>query len=233
MWDIAVFVGTTCVALWGLKYGIVRQVGAMLATVAGVALAAWCAPGLAWIFDPLTADPAGARVAAFFLVLGLIGLCVNLLTTLLICYMEISDLTPYDKVLGGGLGAARGVLLIALAMGAVARLGHSIPWIESSLFAWRIAEAGEEVIPVERIPEVAARVNVEAARMGESLGIRVQQEQAQARKAGGKSGEQGKQGTAERSGIGKGSGAGKTPRRAQPANLPRVMSSDGEVAGVP
>ncbi|MCX7805599.1 MAG: CvpA family protein, partial [Planctomycetota bacterium] len=213
LWDIAIFTVTSCAAMWGLKRGFVRQCGAMLATIAGVALAAWGAPGLAWMFAPLTADPAGACVAAFFLILGLIGLCINLLTTLLLCYMEIRDLKPYDAVLGGGLGAARGVLLVAVALGAAARLGYDIPGIGNSLFAWRVAEAGEEAIPAWRIPEVAASINMEAARLGGSLGIRVQEEVATPRKPGRNSGRQDRPGTAGRAKPGKESDAGRAARQ--------------------
>jgi len=171
-WDAAVFAAVTWAAWCGIKRGMALQAASLASMAVGVSLAAWCAPGIEGIFAPATSDPFGRRIAAFFLVLGLVGLCFNMAAALAVSYMEIRDLRPYDKVLGGGFGAARGLLLVAVALGAILYMQGSVPGLDRSLFAWRVAEAGQEILPAECVPAAIAEASRGASRLGRALGIR-------------------------------------------------------------
>jgi membrane protein required for colicin V production len=153
-WVDLVLLGILAVSvLLGLWRGLVFEVLSILGWVVAYFACPFVAPPIATWLPQDKLGPnllhALSLVLAFMLILLLWGLAARLLRALI----HATPLSIIDRVLGGGFGALRGVLigLLAVVLVSMTPAARSGPWQESQLAPWLQAALHmlTPVLPVE------------------------------------------------------------------------------------
>lgn len=112
--DYAVLVIIAASILLGAWRGLVSEVLALAAWLAGLAAGYALAPGLASVFDEWLKEPALQYAAAFAVIVVAVLAGVTLLRLALSRLLRAVGLGPLDRFLGAVFGTARGVLVVLL-----------------------------------------------------------------------------------------------------------------------
>jgi len=128
-------------SLWrGFVREVISLIGLVLAFLAASRLSGQAGDYLGqWIDNATIADGAGFAIVfvIVMLVVGLIGAVIRKL-------VDIADLTATDRTLGIFFGAARGMLLIALAFLVYTTISKpSSPWLKNSMLTPYAIELGD------------------------------------------------------------------------------------------
>jgi membrane protein required for colicin V production len=152
--DIIVILLVGAGLVFGLMRGFVCELLSLFAWVAAVL-------ALSWFHDPATnllygpiGTWAGASVAAFFLVFGLVFLVGKLLSRRVGARVRKSVVGPIDRLLGGGFGALKGLIgatLLYLAANLVydtiwGRTAERPEWMASSRTYPLLHASGEAIV---------------------------------------------------------------------------------------
>ena len=125
--DIVVMVVVGLAAVFGFLRGFVHEVLGLAAwIVALLAIHAFHTPVTLWVRDNLLAPPA-ASVLAFFVLLLVPLVVIKLLARWLGGATRTSMVGPFDRLLGLGFGALKGLIVIVLAF-SVLVLGYDTVW---------------------------------------------------------------------------------------------------------
>lgn len=133
--DIAVLGVIAASVLLGLWRGVVSEVLALAAWVAGFfAARAWAEPASSF-FAGMVSDPALRYAAGFAAVLIGVLVVVAIARTLLSLLLRAVGLGLVDRLLGAGFGVARGALIafVAVLLGGMTALPRQTWWREAQL----------------------------------------------------------------------------------------------------
>ena len=110
---ILVFVGIG--AVWGLMKGFVRQFSSLVGLIAGllVARALFVEVG-DWMAPAIGVSATVGRVLAFFLLWIIVPLLFSLFASFLTKALQVIHLGWINRLLGGGLGAVKFMLLVGM-----------------------------------------------------------------------------------------------------------------------
>ena len=143
-------------ALWsivrGLLRGLIRELFALVALVAGITAAAWNYTALAVWLARWIPNPASASIAAFLLLVLAVALGVLLVGRLVRSAAHLVGLGLPDRLAGACFGLARASLLGAAILMACTTFLPPQTWIEHSLLApvlLRIAHASSFLAPAD------------------------------------------------------------------------------------
>ncbi len=133
-----VLIGITAVSMvTAAIQGFVYEVWMMAATLAAVGVAVWEHPRLEpWL--GMIHDPATRSLAAFFLLLGAALLLAMVVGRVIRGMVNAVGLKAVDRLLGAGLGLARGVVLAAAVVFVLTVYPVRPQWLAGSMLAPRL-----------------------------------------------------------------------------------------------
>ena len=156
-------------ALWsvvrGLMRGLIRELFALVALVAGITAAAWNYTSLAIWLARWIPQPTSASIAAFLLLALAVTFLVLLVGRIVRSAAHLVGLGLPDRVAGGLFGLARASLIGAAILMACTSFLPPQPWVEHSLLApplLRIARASAVLAPADlqqRITAIITRLD--------------------------------------------------------------------------
>lgn len=119
--DIILIVAVSAFVVYGLRFGFVQMFGGLLGTVIGAFLAARMYEPLAlWINQVVGGSLNAERIIAFFLIFALVNRVVGILFFVVDKIFSFLSFVPFlkliDRLLGGVLGFAEGVLVVGLTL---------------------------------------------------------------------------------------------------------------------
>ena len=118
--DIVLLAVIAFCGVLGIYWGMIRQVLALAGLLAGVALAGRYGGRVAdWLSSFIT-SPAVAQLLGFLLVLIAVSAAASLLATLIRRFVGLLFLGWLDHLIGGMLGLAQGMLVVAIVLLVVA-----------------------------------------------------------------------------------------------------------------
>jgi membrane protein required for colicin V production len=140
-------VGTILITLvLGLWKGFVRTLTALASLVVGVVLAVRCHGMVAPYLGKISSlDPQISMILSMIIVFILVQVAFVLIRRLLDKLLDLTHLTWLDRVLGAGIGAAAGFLVVA---SAVEVMLMGVP-------EWPLVKTSKLVVPVDRLAEKA------------------------------------------------------------------------------
>ena len=151
------------VALWsvirGFLHGLIRELFALVALVAGITAAAWNYPTLAVWLTRWIANPTSANVAAFLLLVLVVTLGVLLVGRLVRSAARLVGLGLLDRLAGACFGLVRASLLGAAIIMACTTFLPPQPAIEHSRLApplLQVAHAAAILAPVNLRQRISA-----------------------------------------------------------------------------
>ena len=152
-------------ALWsvvrGLMRGLIRELFALVALVAGITAAAWnYTPLAAWLARWIP-QPTSASIAAFLILALAVTFVVLLAGRIVRSAAHLVGLGPLDRIAGGLFGLARASLVGAAILMACTTFLPPQPWIQQSLLAptlLKIAHTAAFLAPADLQGRIAATI---------------------------------------------------------------------------
>jgi membrane protein required for colicin V production len=111
--DYVILIVAGASTILGIYWGLIRQVLAIVGLLVGVALAGRYGPDVAVWLGSFIDDPAVAGVIGFIAVMLLVSAAASLIASLLRIFAGLLFLGLFDHLLGGVLGFAQAMLVIA------------------------------------------------------------------------------------------------------------------------
>jgi membrane protein required for colicin V production len=134
--------------LFAFARGVVRELIALAAWIAGFVAAIEYAEPVAGLFSWLHATPAAQHVLAFVLILFVVVIAGALIARALSGTVKAIGLGFVDRLLGAAFGLARGILLVvafALVAGVTSLPGHD--WWQNGVFGRQLADVAMALRP--------------------------------------------------------------------------------------
>lgn len=130
-----VILAVIALSLWkGFTRGLVREAFALIGWILGLIVAINGYAQLAPLLDPLIKTPSLQQAVAFLLLcLSMVAISYAL-AQLLHALLKTLALGPADKLMGAFFGAARGLLIVLLAIGLFARFFQQDAWWQEASF---------------------------------------------------------------------------------------------------
>jgi membrane protein required for colicin V production len=130
-----VILAVIALSLWkGFSRGLVREALALIGWIVGLIVAINGYAGLAPQLAPLITTPSLQQAVAFLLLCLSMVLLSYAIAQILHTLLKTLALGPADKLMGACFGAARGVLIILLAIGLFARFFQNDAWWQAATF---------------------------------------------------------------------------------------------------
>jgi uncharacterized membrane protein required for colicin V production len=148
----------------GWRRGLLGQAAGVASLLFGVGLGLILAPNLgAYAMERVTTDPFHANLIGFLLVFGLVGLTLRIVAASVEVHSEKGlpkdereRRRAKDRILGGVLGALKGLVVAAILVAAcVAFFPKCNAWRQSKL-AGAMATAGSRLLPDGAVHEVTS-----------------------------------------------------------------------------
>ena len=146
--DLALIAVIALSTLFAFARGVVRELIALAAWIAGFVVAIEYAEPVAGLFSRLHATPAAKHVIAFVLILVIVVIAGALIAKALSGTVRAIGLGFVDRLLGAVFGLARGLILVvafALVAGVTTLPGHD--WWQNGMFGQPLAEVAMALRP--------------------------------------------------------------------------------------
>ncbi len=160
--DIAILLFLFLQTFLGWRRGLLWQVAGVASLCFGMLLAWLLGPLLSpWLIEHVTSDPLRAKLVAFLLVVGGVGLTVRVLaawaeaqTEQGLARKEREERRGQDRILGGIFGALKGCIVAALIIAGLVSSAPASQFWRHSRLAQPLATVGSRLLPEGAVREV-------------------------------------------------------------------------------